>query len=45
MTTATIIFGVCLGAYFLGLGVFSLVKFLLARKKVKKEVENEQSQN
>lgn len=39
MTEIVIWFCVALGLYFVGLGVYSLVRYLKAKKKVKKELD------
>ena len=39
MTEIVVWFAVALGVYFVGLGVYSLVRYLKAKKKVKKELE------
>lgn len=40
MTEIVIWFVVALGVYFVGLGVYSLIRYLKAKKKVKKELED-----
>lgn len=39
MTTATLVCLILTGVYLLGLGIFAIVKFIVHKHKVKKELE------
>lgn len=48
MTKAVIIFAISLAVYFVGIGVFALVKFIKNKRKIDKDIkshEKEQSEN
>lgn len=38
-------FGVGIGAYLIGLGVFTLIKFIFNKRKFKKEVASHEKEN